>query len=256
MFLHQTINEYVDNPMGKGSTAITNRTALRWFLDERYGNLIKKNKDFQHSEFVVDDEYYCHIKVPTESKERQNDYDVIIKFSSADENFSKDTTLKRYYMQVFSNCPSFVFTFAFVYNKYELLIDELKNKYDDIVFENHPSVRNPGEIINYDKSIYFACKYILEHKILLNKATYIPSDRDSLMKRLQKTIRPTSVIMREIERENARIKDEKRTTKEKLLSEIKGKDNSTKKVSMNKKTSSTKNTGKPKIKPRAKIKPR
>ena len=256
MFLQQTIQEYVDNPMGKGSTAITNRTVIRWALDGRYDELIKKSKDFSHFEYKVDDDYYFHIIIPSEDKQRKNTYDVIIKFSSPDENFSRDTTLKRYFMQVFSNCPSFVFTFAFVYNKYQLLIDELKNKFDDIVFENNPSVRNPGEIINYEKSIYYACRYILDHKKLLNKASYLPIDKDVLMKQFQKSIRSTAVIMREIDREKARIQEEKRDAQKKLVDKLEKKANPNKKMSMDKKPDRKKITGKSKIKPKPKIKPR
>ena len=258
MFLQQTIDEYIDNPMGKGSTAIANRNLIKTDLNQRYFKLIDKHKDFKTKRIKVGEDYYFHVMIPSES-ERENTYDVVIKFTSLDNNtFSKDLTLNRYYMSVFSNCPSFVYTYAYVYNKYQMLINDLKDKYDEIVLASNPVVKNPGEIINYDKSIYFACKYLQEHKSMMAKGTYSHSTPAVLKAYFKKEIRLSSIIMREINKENARLHEEKQKEKEKLNKKYSDPKVSKKlaKMTGTKVEKSEKRKPMAKIKPKPKIKPR
>lgn len=259
MFLNQTVKEYLDNPMGKGSTAITNRTAIQASLNFRYEDLVKKNKGLDHKLFRYNDTFYIHVKIPSESK-RENTYDVVIMLSSLDEKFSTDINLNRYFMSVFSNCPSFVYTFAYVYNKYDMLIPELKDKYEHVTLESEPKIKNPAEIINYDKSIYFACKYITEHKLLMSKIAFPQMRPNAISNYFKNNIRSTSTIMREIDQEKARIYEEKKKEQreniEKLNSAVKKSKSISNKKSSVKKITGQKSSTVNKIKPKSKIKPR
>lgn len=201
----------MDNPMGKGSTAIANRGLIKSNLDQRYNSLIEKHKNFKCDKFFDGQHFYFHLLIPSES-ERNNKYDVVIELSDPLGDFSKDITLNRYVMRVFSNCPSFVFTYAYVFNKYGMLIEPLKVKYTDIIFDNQPNIKNPGEIINFEKSIYFACKYLASHKTLLNKLSLANVTSVGMKKNFEK-IRNTDTILKEIKRENHRIAEEKRIKK-------------------------------------------
>jgi len=212
MFMPQTLKDYLDNPMGKGSTAIMNRQLIKDALNKRYEKLIKENKNFKYTIYYDRNDFYFHFIIPSES-ERNNTYDVIIQFTEGEENFKSDINLNRYYLKFFSNCPSFTYTFAYVYNDYDLLIDFLKNKYEDKVIDDNPVTRNPGEIISFEKSIYFACKYLETHKILLNKMS-MGTAKKLNKKELYDIIRSNSDIMLEIKKEENRLRNEKKKDKE------------------------------------------
>jgi len=61
-----------------------------------------------------------------------------------------------------------------VYNKDGNLIPFLKKKLSSKALTQAPKVRNPNESHGFEKSVYFACLYIREHKRLLTKATLKP----------------------------------------------------------------------------------
>lgn len=214
MFLPQNLKEYLESPMGKGSTAVMNKQLIVNDLNARYEKLLKKKKDFKHTIYFRDGDYYFHFKIPSET-ERNNDYDVVIMFTMGEDNFKTDVNIKRYYLKFFSNCPSFTYTFAYAYNDNGLLIDFLQNKYDDIVLANNPVIRNPSELVSYEKSLYFACKYIDTHQMLLNKV-YLSSRAIRLTKlNLPKNVRTSASILIEIKKEENRIAQKSGTVKKK-----------------------------------------
>jgi hypothetical protein len=63
-------------------------------------------------------------------------------------------------VSVFSNSPSFLFTYAYVVNKDGFLITELKTKVSKKAISDKPSVTNPTEVYGFEKSIYFALLYL------------------------------------------------------------------------------------------------
>ena len=208
MFNQQTLREYMDNPMGKGSTAIYNRKLIQSDLDNRFNKLMKKHKDFEFTIYKQKDEYFFHFLIPSES-ERNNKYDVVIHFTMGDDSFKYDNFLHRYFIHVFSNCPSFTYTFAHTYIENEMMIPFLKGKYDNLVVKDKPVVRNPAGIINYEKSVYFACKYLQEHSQLLNKMIINAKAEKFDANVLRANIRTSDKIMLEIKKEERRLKEEK-----------------------------------------------
>lgn len=207
MFLSQTLDEYLENPMGKGSTAIGNRTAIRNDLNNRFEALKLKKDGFEHFQYVKDGIFYFHIRVPSESK-RNNKYDVVIALEPPEGSNKVEKTLKNYEFKVFSNCPSFVYTYTYVYDQYGLLIPFLKSKYKDITLESEPKTKNPGEIINYDKSIYFACKFITSSPSLMNLLTLIPQCKDLNVEKFYRGIKTPDDVELEIKKENNRLQNE------------------------------------------------
>ena len=216
MFIPQTLDEYLENPMGKGSTAIANRNLIKNDLNSRYDKLIAKHKDFKHYHYHDNTNFYIHIKVPSES-ERKNEYDVVIQFTPTEKEVINDVNLNRYTIKVFSNCPSFTYTYAYVYNDYGLMIDFLKDKYTDVVLDDNPIIKNPGEIINFEKSIYFACKYIKSNKSFLNKVSLVAISKRINIEQFKKTIKTSDSIETEIKKETNRLKDEKKHELDKSL---------------------------------------
>jgi len=199
--------------MGKGSMAIPNRQLIKDDLDKRYDKLVKEKK-IKLNVFRDSDEYYFHFEMPSES-ERENTYDVVLHFTMGDENFKYDNFLDRYYVKFFSNCPSFTYTFAYAFNLYGLLIDSLGDKYESEVLNNDPVTRNPGEIISYEKSIYFACRYLSLNKTFLNKMYLNGIAKPFNVRSFNNRIRNSHQIKLQIDRERVRVQAKKKEEEEK-----------------------------------------
>lgn len=210
MYKLQTLNGFLDNPMGKGSSVIMNRNQIKEFLNNRYELLINKFGDFKTSVYVYNKSYYFHIIIPSESQ-RRNTYDIVIQFVDVpyeeEVSHESDKTLKNYKIKVFSNCPSFVFTYAYVCNEYGIMVDELQGKYRDENLTGPPVTRNPGEIVSFEKSTYFACRFLSTHPFMLEKS-YIERHSSNNMKALITSVRDIDKIMLEIKKEERRLERE------------------------------------------------
>lgn len=281
MFKAQTLAGFLDNPMGKGSSVIMNRNQIKEFLNNRYDSLINKFGNFKCTPYVVGGSYFFHLIIPSES-ERRNTYDVVVEFvdlvqDETDTLHATDKSLKNYKIRLFSNCPSFTFTYAYVYNEYGIMVNELQNKYKDENLTGAPSTRNPGEIVSFEKSTYFACRFLAKHPFMLDKA-YAEKFKNTDIKKLIKAVRDTDTIMLEIKKEEKRLEREggnkgfvkvsKTTKRGKVYGTKLNKDagvdrTSQKKEALKKENKTTHKTNviKPKknttniIKPKAKIKP-
>jgi hypothetical protein len=149
------IKEYLSNPLGKGSALLQVREMVQIF-DARY----EKNKDrMTHRVYRIKKKLYFHIKVPSSIEGIH--YDVVIKFIP-DEN---EQSLMNLDFQVFSNCPSFIFTYANAYYKRGLIIPEIKRKLTKEAIRKSAEIRNPHGLIGYEYSIYLALKYIMKNKL-------------------------------------------------------------------------------------------
>lgn len=209
MFIPQNISEFLDNPMGKGSSVIMNRAQVKEYLNQKYAMLIDKFGDFKVTVYTHNNSYYYHIIIPSESQ-RRNTYDVVVQFVNSDdpkEDFSNDGNLMRHHIKLFSNCPSFTYTYAYVYSEYDKMVDVLQTKFSDTVLTNPPTQRNPGEISSFEKSTYYACKFLKEHRTLLTKL-YIGKNASPAIKTLVKNVRNSDTIMKEIAKEDERVKRE------------------------------------------------
>lgn len=190
------IMEYLDNPLGKGAI-LPGKNFIIDDYNRRFMNLVMDNK-ITYKILTSGDEYFIHLLISTESKERDNNYDVIIRFFPGNVTQKVSTTIKNYDIEVFSNCPSFTYTYAYAYNMNGLLISDLKDKYSKEILSKPPMSRNPGIIVNYEKSIYFACKYIIENDNLLSK-THLKANSSKLTKKyIKENIRSNSKIEFEI----------------------------------------------------------
>lgn len=199
------IKQYLDNPMGKGAI-IQGKQFIIDDLNKRYEKLLL-DKKFEVESFKDGDNYIFHIKVPSES-ERENTYDVVLEFYPKDATDKADESIQNYELKFFSNCPSFIFTYAYAYKLHGHFIEELSKKLDDQIFKQAPVIKNPSNIVNFEKSLYFACKYLIEEKSLLKN--YLKSMVQRYKKReFHHSIRTQEEIMNEIKREKNKIKIEK-----------------------------------------------
>lgn len=224
MFILQTLREFIDNPMGKGSNAIPSRQLIRDDLKNRLDKILSnKDKDIKLSIYKYRDMYFFHFLIPSENMKRKNTYDVVLQFIPNEDSINQKN-LNNYHVKFFSNSPSFTYTYAYAFNLYGLFIEELSNKFDKIIFENPPVTRNPGEVISYEKTIFFACQYLIDNSVkYLTKSTIDLIAKKYIENDFVKKIRTSETIENEIKREDMRIKrEEEKETKNKNNSSGRG----------------------------------
>ena len=160
----QTLSEFLREPFGKSDDMSKIQKFIAGYREDKYK--IKLNA---HTK--IGNAYYFHVKIPSKSQEEKNMmYDVVIKFFTNKENCEKSSHIRDYYIQFFSNSPSFIYNYAVLYKKHGFLIDNLYNKLDPRYFDKLPEKTNKDLDLSYDKSIYYACQYLSEHRFkALNK---------------------------------------------------------------------------------------
>lgn len=246
-----TIKNYLDNPAGVGAASTPNRDLVRGDYQKRFEVLLRNKSDqFFGWTYKDREDYFIHVVVPSEDKERNNTYDVVIKFTPPDAQYSKNSSsIKDYNIQIFSNSPSFTYTYAYVFDKEKLLVPELKDKYKIETFDP-PTTRNPYEGISYEKSTFMAIMYILiNENTLLNKLALAKSSVG--ISRLRSIVRTTDKVSIEHAKERNRLKTEKVSVEVALKKEAKRKESITNPPKKGTKTNKTKP-----IQPRSKIKPK
>lgn len=149
-----TINEYLSNPYGKGS-AFSNVTTQRANLDKQYAELQAK---IIYRTYLYRNTAIWHVIIPSQKNEKAS-YDVIIEVPFR-ENTEEDIQLADSNFRVFSNCPSFIFTYAHVFRGKGMLCNWLLDKYDMSVRKKPPARSNPYGIVGYERSLYLAMKYL------------------------------------------------------------------------------------------------
>ena len=73
------------------------------------------------------DSHYIHFKIPSEVVPNFY-YDVVVRFYTDQKAAMSEASLRRYYVQFYSNDPTFVYTFAHSFIKNEMFIEDLKPK--------------------------------------------------------------------------------------------------------------------------------
>lgn len=145
--------------MGKG-TSVMMLSNTRRILDEQYLQLYSK---MSVKWYVIDDKYYlAHVKVPSKSRDRLW-YDVLLEFDIDTLRDDTVSTINNANVRVFSNCPSFAYTYANVFNHNGDLIDWVSTKYPRDIITKRPEIRNPYKIVSYERSLYFAIRYVLSN---------------------------------------------------------------------------------------------
>lgn len=157
---YQTISDFLAMPFHKPSDLQKDLT-----YETKYRSMVAGDKIKYNGFCVVEDSYYIHIKVPSESQKDGNYmYDVVIRFFTDNPEVSIQSHLRNYFIQFFSNSPSFMYQYAYLYNKEGFLIEALYNKLDPDYIDTPPEKTNKNMIMGYDKSIYFACKFLTDKK--------------------------------------------------------------------------------------------
>lgn len=177
-----------------GSVKIPIKSLIEGYR-ERYEKLINDpHKKFMHDVYRITpgDRIVVHVKVPSETLERFY-YDVLIELDKGAVGVAR---IEDCDIHIFSNCPSFVYRYAYVFYhldldteqsgnkkkkknsgmlidmftskipKDKLLIDGTEDKYGADILNNEPVIRNSLGLPMFDKSLYFAIFYLQKISIL------------------------------------------------------------------------------------------
>lgn len=152
-----TLKEYLNNPDGKG-------IGLQNIKNQYITELKTLEKDMSISWYTTSkkDVLCAHIILPSQSNETVR-YDIVFEFQLGDKHDHGEYLLN-YPVRVFTNSPSFVYKYAYMYNKEGRLIPWLKQKYDIATFQKEPSSKNPNKEMRFERSLYLSALYIQNHR--------------------------------------------------------------------------------------------
>lgn len=153
-----TINEYLYYPMGKGFSAMgiaeaRDKMIEKFTLDE---DGIKVNLYKTNSTLVF------HAEIPSHSTKGLY-YDTIVEFPYGKADMNKGNNIFEFPFKVYSNCPSFVYSYAYIFYQKHLICDWLVSRYDKKTLTTPPTKRNSWGIIFYEQSIFFTLYYIKKY---------------------------------------------------------------------------------------------
>lgn len=199
----QTIDEFLFSPMGKDFNVVPakSRELMVEELRQRLKRLEKEKGKIVPKVYKDGDHRFFHVVIPSERLEAEVTYDVVIELYPTDVS-GKD--LLKYHFNMFSNSPSFTFTNANMIYYYGLGVILLSDKYNKIVMEEEAVIKNPSEIMLYEKSITWSLLIIKE---FLERNDNFPIADTA--KQLVRIIRTDETIRTNAIKDRARIKSEK-----------------------------------------------
>lgn len=172
-----TMRQFLSNPVGHGTANVARRDRIKLDLNNRFDQLYKKNKSKFATFNYVDEKtgiFTIWFRIPSEELPNLL-YDVVISFSpkklqpvSPLEKIETDK-LRLYDIKVFSNSPNFTYTYAYVFNKRNLLIDWLKPKISIKALTEEPVIRNKDQTLGFEKSIYFSLLLMEKHPKVIER---------------------------------------------------------------------------------------
>ena len=149
------LRDYIANPYGKGNTTMPNMASVRETAMEKLNN-ISSNMGLRWF-FYKKKSLISLIRLPSESVKGIY-YDIVFEFSL--EKYDDVKSVLDLPCTVFSNSPSFSYTYANVFIQRDLLCNWLKSKYDKSVQKHDAGIRNSSHIIGYEKSLYYSALFI------------------------------------------------------------------------------------------------
>lgn len=151
------IRDFFNNPAGKGST-ILNINATKSQFNARYNEIQER---IHHKIYFVKKSIYFLINIPSSVNGIM--YDIVVKFEPTPKSAGESITDMS--MEMFSNSPSFLYTFANAYDKQKIFAKEFKRKLSSKMLKDIAKTKNPYGILSYDFSIYSALYYILSNDL-------------------------------------------------------------------------------------------
>ncbi len=183
------INSYLQNPYGKGSSFSGAAKAIA-DLNTQYTELAAS---FACKVYKYQSNAIVHVVVPS-AKNPNITYDVVLEYKLNDVR-PEDITVGDMPCTVFSNCPSFIFTYASVFRKNNLLCNWLDSKYRNEVRKLDPTIKNKYNIIGLERSLYLAMLHLKKSGMYRVSVLTGAINKVSSYSRIASTIRSQDQIM-------------------------------------------------------------
>lgn len=154
-----TLLEYVENPMGKGSMILPNTKMKQGFIS----TFSDVSNTMKITWYQVMNTYIAVISLPSQSSSKKDiklNYDIVFQFKNVP-IFNKVAIMNADW-SVYSNSPSFIFTYAHVFYKQGMICKWLANKLDRTLKTMAPNVRNQYKVIGYERSLYLSALKVLQ----------------------------------------------------------------------------------------------
>lgn len=201
-----TFDKYIDNP--SGNAVISNKSMYKKMYQEKFDKiLLRENGAITYYLYTgkENSEYFVYIKVPSEVVPNFY-YDVVLRFYTNKNEFKDEGNLRRYFVEFFSNDPSFVYTFAHSFYENHIFVEDMKPKMSKQAIKKPAKVKNPKNEVWYVKSLYFA--YLTMEKYhLFNKSLFRTANNASKYnkKELLNKITPADLKVQQRQEEGAKV---------------------------------------------------
>jgi hypothetical protein len=162
-----TVEDLLTNPAGKYSRQVGARYMLKAQIGQKLNMLLKEKQNKFSIGYDRNDPTLVWIKIPSANTPLQ--YDVFIKLFPQE---GSNSILKSN-VQIYSNSPSWVFTYGYVAVKQELIIPEWADALGEAKDEK-PVKTNPDMINGFDSIITMALIYLTDY-LGLKYVTSIPA---------------------------------------------------------------------------------
>ncbi len=201
-----TFEQYLDNPMGKSNAVMGHfvREAMRNEYTAKFHNVMVREGGkvkyyvYRDSENNV---WYIHVKTPSENVKKFY-YDVVFRFFTDASVQDSGRNLNKWNVEFFSNDPAWVYTYCYAYSQQSLIIKDLSRMMDKTAMNTPAQEKNPQNLINFSKIIYFAILFLQERGLL--KTSALGGYEEYNQRLLQSRIVPTyrMIEMRQEEEKN------------------------------------------------------
>lgn len=110
------------------------------------------------------DDYVCHIMIPSEKNDEYEKpvyYDVVFEFHPLDKASVLSSSIQDYSIKAYSNNPTFIFNFTYVYYKENAIPSFIPRKYlTEIAIKTDPKKTNPHHLFGIDRSLFTALYHL------------------------------------------------------------------------------------------------
>ena len=156
--MKMTMEQYITNPMQSPIFTATMRESMRNSYIQKFNALLLREHGTINYFLYKDEEnnkFYAYFKIPSEVIERFY-YDTVIEFSADQNTREAGKNLFKYNVRFFSNDPSFVYSYAYVFHHKGLFIEEFADRMSKKALRDAAVEKNPTNQVGYIKTIYFA----------------------------------------------------------------------------------------------------
>ncbi len=189
-----TIAEYLQNPYGKGSAIAGG--GLQKAKEDMMREYTELLPQFALRIYKYRDEAIFHVVVPSRKRPSVS-YDVVLEIRLNDIP-STEVTVENTDFKVFSNCPSFIFTYAHAFEERGMIIKWLDNKYKKEVRKNVATTKNAYNMIGMERSLYLACLYLSKTRHTDLSTINTTSNKVNGFSQIALTIRSQDQVMQSV----------------------------------------------------------